>query len=120
MSILNQEDELKVFPCPSCKRIIPSNVDTCKYCNSPISEETKQAAIKTEEEQNRNHDVEFHRNICMIGVVIFMVGAGLLTLSILNLYAGRGGFFIWSPIIAVFGLGQTIYGLLGMRKAKRR
>lgn len=120
MSILNQEAELKVFPCPACARIIPSTADTCKYCNSAISDEMKQSAIEREEEQIRSDDIEFHRNIFLIGVVILFVGGGLLATSLLSLYAGSGGFFIWSPIITIFGFGQTIYGLNGMRKAKRR
>ncbi len=120
MSILNQEEELKVFPCPTCKRTIPSNKDTCKYCDSPISDEIKRAMIEAQEVQNRNEDIEFHRNIFMIGIVILFVGAGLLSVSIVNIYAESGGFFIWSPVITIFGLGQAIYGLNGMRKAHRR
>jgi hypothetical protein len=80
----------------------------------------RRAAIEASEEENRGHDVEFHRNIFLIGVVISLVGVGLLTMSVVNLYSGTGGFFIWSPIITIFGLGQTIYGLYGMRKAKHR
>lgn len=120
MSILNQHEEIKVFPCPTCKRMMPSNRDTCQYCNSPISDDTKRSMIEAQEAQNRNEDVEFHRNIFLIGLMILFVGAGLLSVSILNIYAESGGFFIWSPIITVFGLGQTIYGLNGMRKARRR
>lgn len=120
MSILNQEDEFNVFPCPGCRRPISSNVDTCKYCNLPISAEMQREAIEGFQEENRSHDVEFHRNIFLVGVVILLVGVGLLTMSVVNLSAGTGGFFIWSPILTVLGIGQSIYGLIGMRKAKRR
>lgn len=120
MSILNQEDELKVFPCPGCRRPISSTAENCKYCDLPISPEVRQSAIEENDAENRSHDVEFHRNIFMIGVVIFLAGVGLLAMSIMSLYSGTGGFFIWSPILTIVGFGQTIYGLHGMRNAKRR
>jgi hypothetical protein len=120
MSFLNQEDELKVFACPGCRRPISSLADTCKYCNLSLSDDIKSAAIAASEEDNRSHDVDFHRNIALIGVVICVGGLGLLTMSVVNIYSGLGGFFIWSPVLTVVGFGQTIYGLFGMRKAKRR
>ncbi len=120
MSFLNQEDELKVFACPGCRRPISSLADSCKYCNLPLSGDVKSAAIAASEEENRSHDVEFHRNIALIGAVIFLAGIGLLTMSVVNMYSGTGGFFIWSPVLTVVGFGQIIYGLFGMRKAKRR
>ena len=112
MSILNQEDEFNVFPCPGCRRPISSNVDTCPYCSLPISVEMRLEAIEGFQEENRSHDVEFHRNIALVGVVIFLAGVGLLAMSIVNIYSGTGGFFIWSPILAVIGFGQIIYGLV--------
>lgn len=120
MSILEQNEEIKVFPCPSCRKAISSKASQCKYCETPISDDVKTAAIEAEEKENRRIDAEFHRNIMLIGIAITFVGAGLLGISILNVYSGRGGFFIWSPIITLVGIGQVIYGLVGMRKANRR
>ena len=120
MSILEQNEELRVFPCPECRKTISSLASQCKYCNAAISEEVKLAAIEAEEEENRRIDSEFHRNIMLIGIAVALAGAGLLGVSIVNVYSGRGGFFIWSPIITLVGIGQIFYGLVGMRKAKRR
>lgn len=120
MSILEQNEEIKVFPCPSCRKTISSKASQCKYCETPISDDVKTAAIEAEEKENRRIDAEFHRNIMLIGIAITFVGAGLLGISFMNVYSGRGGFFIWSPIITIVGIGQTAYGILGMRKAKYR
>lgn len=120
MSILEQSEEIKVFPCPSCRKTISSKASRCKYCDTQVSDEVKTAAIEAEEQENRRIDSEFHRNIMLIGIAVFFVGAGLLGVSIINVYSGRGGFFIWSPIITLVGIGQVIYGLVGMRKANSR
>lgn len=120
MSFLKQEDEVRVFPCPGCRRPISSTAESCRYCSIPISEEVKAAAIDGWEKETRSHDVEFHRNIALIGAVIFLAGIGLLTMSVVNISSGKGGFFVWSPILTVVGFGQIVYGVFGMRKAKRR
>jgi hypothetical protein len=120
MSFFNQEDEVRVFPCHGCRRPISSTSESCRYCNIPISEEQKIAAIEGWDEETRGQDVEFHRNIALVGAIIFLVGIGLLTMSIVTVYSGTGGFFVWSPILAVVGFGQVMYGVFGMRKAKRR
>lgn len=118
MSILDQEDEYKVFPCPNCQKIVSTRDDNCRYCGSELSRDIKQEAVRRQVAEIKELDIDRHKTIAGIGAIVFISGLGLLIQSIVALFAG-GAFFIWSPIITIIGFGAIIYGLKGIWKEKR-
>jgi hypothetical protein len=118
MSLLSQDDELHVFPCPQCDQIVSTKNDVCKYCGVEIPLDVRNKAVEKQKAEIKELDIDRHKTIAGVGVIIFISGLGLLIPSIAALYVG-GSFFIWSPVITIFGLGTIIYGLKGIWNEKR-
>ena len=120
MSLLGQEDDSTVFRCPRCSQFISSQLDACRFCDLPITEEMKDASAAAVFEENKTYRIGFHKNILILGVVLFAVGFLMLgSFALSMLVKGEGSFFYISPLLVLAGLGQIILGLHGIYKEKR-
>jgi hypothetical protein len=120
MSFLGQEDDSTVFRCPRCDQFISSNVETCRFCELPITKEMKAHSAAAQFEEDKAFRTGFHKNIFIVGAVMLVIGVLMLGwFAVSMLVLGRGDFFYISPILTLLGAGQIIAGLHGMYKEKR-
>ncbi len=114
-------DTYQSFKCPSCRQYISNQVDSCRFCFVPLSDEIKEQSIEQELDESRRYRFKSNKTIFYTGIGIFALGAFFLLGSLASIFlTGEGRFFIWSPIVALFGLGQIIIGSLGMLEERKR
>jgi hypothetical protein len=115
------DDSYQAIKCPSCSKYISNQVNTCRFCSTLLTDEMKTQAIEAEQEESRQHRLKSNKTFLYVGIGIFALGTLLLLVSIGSiLFTPEGRFFIWSPFIMVFGLGQIIYGLFGVFEERKR
>lgn len=108
-------DEIKSFRCPQCQQYISNKYDACRFCSFPLNEEVIKKAIETQESDNRKYRANWNKKVLYIGIGVFALGLVLSVLSYYTLFiSGEGFYFPWSPVIALFGIGQIIMGLFGL------
>ena len=121
MSQPSDKDERKVFRCPNCTQFISTAVDTCRFCSIPITDEIKRKGVSAQEGEDRGFRVKVQTKFLYVGIGVFALGLFLLGISIFSiLFTNEGRFFIWSPILILVGLGQIVYGLIGIYEEKKK
>jgi hypothetical protein len=114
------DEDRKVFRCPNCKQFISNKVDKCRFCSTPITDEIKLEAIKSQENEDKGFRVKTEKAWLYIGIGVFSLGLFLLGVSLYSIYFTRDGrFFLWSPVLILVGFGQIIYSLFGIYYAKK-
>ena len=111
----------EVFKCPKCQQFISNKQDACRFCFFPLNAETVGQAIGKEADDTRQYRFNMHKKILYIGLGIFALGTVLSFLTYTTLFVTGGGFYFpWSPVIALFGLGQILIGLFGVFDERRK
>lgn len=119
MSILGPDDAF-VFRCPQCSEFISSTVEVCRFCDTPITAEMKEAGAAATYNENRKYRRGFYAKILFMGIGLFAGGAALIALFVISLInTGEGTFFYVGPILTAWGVGQIILGLHGIYKERR-
>lgn len=115
------DDSYKAIRCPSCGQFISNLVDNCRFCNTFITDDMKAKAIKSELEETRKFSFDSHKKFVYSGLGTLAVGVALLVFSLFTMFStNEGRFFIWSPILIVLGIAQTMYGSFGMFEERKR
>jgi hypothetical protein len=111
----------EVFKCPNCQQFISNKLSTCRFCSFPLNDEIKAEAIENEASDTRKYRRGMFRKVLLIGLGITALGALLSTMSFITLFVAEGGFYFpWSPVILLFGLGQTLIGLFGIWEERKK
>jgi hypothetical protein len=121
MKLIPEELKRQTFPCPNCRQIVSSDVDTCKFCSTPLTSEMKQEAIDKELNEKEKVNLSWHKNIMITGLGILIFGIFILISSIVQLnYSEEGGFCCLGPISIIAGLIITAKGYIRYKEEKRR
>ncbi|MBX7172140.1 MAG: hypothetical protein K1X72_14340 [Pyrinomonadaceae bacterium] len=104
--------DIKVFKCPNCTQYINTSLTECKFCKTPLSNETKQKAIESENENTKLYRRNMSKKHLLIGIGVFTIG---IVISLPGLLGGTltNGGFIFIGLILV-GLGEIGNGLFGL------
>ena len=115
------DDSYQAFKCPSCGQFISNQVDICRFCNAVITDDMKAKAIEQELEETRKFSFDSNKKFVYSGLATMAIGAILLLFSLYTMFfTNEGRFFIWSPILILFGLAQMMYGSFGMFEERKR
>ena len=121
MGIIPDELKIQTFPCPGCGQFISSEVVVCKFCGTEITGDIRAAAILRENKERKKIFLGNQKQTIIIGAVF--LGAGLFNIIFhtFDLYVHTMGSRIpcISPIVIIFGLVITIYGVLGYYREKK-
>lgn len=121
MSRPTYDGERKVFRCPNCTKFISTAVDTCRFCSIPVTDEIKRKGVSEQEGEDRGFRVNVQKKFFYSGIGVFALGLVLLAYSLFSIYfTSEGVFFLWSPVITLVGLGQIVYGLIGIYGEKKK
>ena len=103
-----------VFQCPNCKEWISVGVNQCRFCNSPITEETARAVALEQADQDRVDRKKAYLRAMLIGAGMVALGLGITVGSVALASMGNGGgyyFITWGLVI--FGAINFFRGLMG-------
>ncbi len=114
-------DSYEVFQCPKCQQYISNKLDACRFCFFLLNDEIKTQAINGETENTRKYRIKMHKGVLYSGLGIFALGLSLSAVSIISIfYVGQGYYFPWSPVVVLFGLGQMLIGVWGIRDERKK
>jgi hypothetical protein len=114
-------DSYHAFKCPNCQQFISTKYDACRFCSYQLNDEIKEQAVKKEADDIRLYRRGMFKKVLYIGLGISAVGAILSIMSYATLFVtGSGFYFPWSPVILLFGLGQTVIGLFGLWDERKK
>jgi hypothetical protein len=117
---MSSDDSYSVFQCPNCQKYVSNKADACRFCGFPLSDQVKAKAIEKESDDNRQFRRKGHKAMLYTGLGVFVLGLFLSAASYTTIFVtGQGFYFPWSPVIALVGLGQILYGFLGMREERK-
>ncbi|MDQ3906954.1 MAG: hypothetical protein M3268_01285 [Acidobacteriota bacterium] len=91
-------EQIRRFPCPSCRQIITDDLAKCRYCGAPVDKAIAQAAADTQDRVNQAYsDASFLRT----------AAAGMWVLLLLSLVpfiplVGYGFIFTFFAVIVLF------------------
>jgi hypothetical protein len=114
-------DELKIstFPCPGCKQIISSEIDSCRYCSIQITSEIKEIEVKKESEVKKQINLNRHKNYLILGLVLLGLGVLSIVSPIIELkYSSGVNFTCLTPIFIISGIGITVKSLIDYKREK--
>lgn len=118
---MSVNESYPVFQCPKCKQYISTKYDACRFCSFGLSDEIKVQAIDKETEGNRQYRLKMNKTVLYSGFGIFALGVVLSLISVFTIFfVGEGYYFPWSPVIVLFGLGQMVIGLNGIRDERKK
>jgi uncharacterized membrane protein YvbJ len=115
MSGLSLNERVHTLLCPNCKKYISSDATSCRFCGMEIDEDLMQHGVAQETEEIRKTNFAFHRNFMVSGFAFLAIGVSLLAQVIVT-----GRFFFYSPVLVLLGLGQVIYGGIGMYGERKK
>ena len=121
MSFLPDELKTQTFPCPNCRQYISSEVDVCKFCSSPISSDIKQFAIGKELKEKIEINLNRHKNMLILGIVLLILGFFSILTPIIEVnYSNNVNINCLTPIFVIGGIVITIKSFIGYREEKRK
>ncbi len=79
----------------------------------------KNSAIKIQEEEVKQSNRKFYKNIFYVGMTLFLIGELMTAKSAISFYFTGGG-LLWfcSSFLKLLGSGQIFYGLKGLFEEK--
>jgi uncharacterized membrane protein YvbJ len=103
-----------IIQCPGCKEYISSDAVNCRFCQRPLDQQTRQAAVATQEIENRDYRKKQSLKTMLIGLAMLVVGIAITvgTYAAASSSSGGGRYVItWGLII--FGGFRFFQGLIG-------
>lgn len=104
-----------VFQCPACKEWISVGVNECRFCKSPITEETARLVSTQQADQDREDRKKAHLRAMLIGAGMFVLGIAITVGTFVWASTGGGRYVITYGFV-VFGAINFFRGLFGWLK----
>lgn len=121
MSFLPDELKTQTFPCPNCRQYISSEVDVCKFCSMPIASDIKQFAIGKELKEKNEINLNRHRNMLILGIVLLILGFFSILTPIIEVnYSNNVNINCLTPIFVIGGIVITVKSFIDYREEKRK
>ena len=121
MSFLPDELKTQTFPCPNCKQYISSEVNACRFCQTELTSEVKESAVKSELEEKRKINLNRQKNFLILGVALLIIGVFFIVTPIIEInYSNNVNVNCLTPIFIIAGIVITVKSLIGYREEKRK
>jgi len=106
--------QVRVFQCPRCHEFIATDARSCRFCSTPIDPQTAQLAADAQDKENVRYMRRRYARHMLIGGAIFVAATAFSLLTLIAAYySPRGGHFVVAYGLALYGLGDFVYGLTG-------
>jgi hypothetical protein len=103
-----------VFQCRACKEWISVGVSECRFCKTPITQETANAVMLEQADQDRVDRKKAYVRAMLIGAGMFVLGIAITvgTLALASMGSGGGRGVITYGLV-IFGGINFFRGLIG-------
>lgn len=115
MTLFENRESVKPFPCPTCREYLSSDAARCRFCGAEIDRESALEAARQEQLANRLYRRRHYRKHAWRGGGLFAAGVTILVGSYFLFPLLLDTDAAWLPRGLVIGGGADfLYGLYGL------
>jgi hypothetical protein len=103
-----------ILQCPSCKEYISSDARSCRFCHTPLDQQTVAKAVAAQARENSAYRRRHYQKHLLIGLGLFFLGL-IITFGTYSMAASSQGGrnYIITYGLLVTGALDFLYGLFG-------
>ena len=107
--------QVRVFPCPNCHEFIATDAARCRFCSTPIDQQTAQLAADAQIKENERYMRSRYFRHMLSGGGLFILGVVITLGTLAAAYSSpRGGYYVITWGLVIVGFGDFLYGLVGV------